>query len=45
MEIIFVVWNNSKVHQNDAVEMAFRSSAGRLVLLYLSTAQSLVEPN
>ena len=41
---VFVAWDNFTAHQDDEVEEAVRSAAGRLVLLYLPTYSPWLNP-
>ena len=42
---IYVAWDNACTHEDDEVEMVVRAAAGRLVLLYLTSLEFLVEPD
>jgi transposase len=41
---IDVAWDNAGTHEDDAVEVAVRAAAGRLVLLYLPTYSPWLNP-
>jgi len=41
---IYVAWDNVNTHQDDEVEAAVRSAAGRLVLMYLPTYSPWLNP-
>jgi transposase len=43
-ETIYVAWDNVNTHQDDEVEAAVRSAAGRLVLMYLPTYSPWLNP-
>lgn len=41
---IYVVWDNTGMHEDDEVEAVVRAAAGRLVLLYLPTYSPWLNP-
>ena len=43
-ETIYVAWDNVNTHQDDEVEAIVRSTAGRLVLMYLPTYSPWLNP-
>lgn len=43
-ETVYVAWDNSSTHEDDAVEAVVRGAAGRLILLYLPTYSPWLNP-
>jgi putative transposase len=43
-ETVYIAWDNSSSHEDDAVEAVVRAAAGRLVLLYLPTYSPWLNP-